>query len=376
MNRPRIGVVVSQLGFGGAERQTVTLLEELAQDPLRPVFVACLSTDLEPFGAAIRALGYELVVLPRKGSFDASRLLRLRALLRSRGIDVVHAVHLLASAYVYWATRGLRIAMLPSVRGTVVQPGPAKAWTFRRMFRAAPKTLVNSRRGADFIVRHLGAPADRVALVPNGVSFEALRARAVPTRARATLGIPADAPLVAYVGKNSAVKNIPRCVEVIGRVLREIPGSHAVVIGGGLGPADQATLAPGLDRAHAHFVGARNDLPAWLGDADALLLTSDSEGTPNVVLEALGLGVPVVSSDVGDVGSMVLPEGGAVVPSGDVAAYVEALAGILRDRRAARERVRLRWPHLEERYSVTSMAAATKQLWLGAYGAIARRAGA
>ncbi len=365
---PRVAVVVTQLGFGGAERQTFELLRALVDGPLRPALVICLSEDLEPFGPGLRGLGYELVVLPRSRSFDVGRLLRLRRLLRRHRIDVVHAVHLLASAYVHWATRGLRIGVVPSVRGTIVRPGALKGFSFRAMFRAAPHTLVNSRRGARFIVENLGAPADRVVVVPNGIRFGALRAAVAPPAARRSLGLPANVPLVLYVGKNSAVKNVPRCVRVVGQVLQARPDAHAVFAGSGLAETARATLAPGLPVDRTHFVGPRTDLAAWQADADVLLLTSDSEGMPNVVLEALALGVPVVSSDVGDVAEIV-GSAGVVVPPADEPAYVAGLLAVLAARAEWASRVREAWPRLEADYGLERMVERTTDMWRSALSA-------
>jgi len=362
---PRVAVVLTQLGYGGAERQAVELLRALAARPERPSLVVCLSDDLVPYGKVVRELGYRLEVLPRRGSFDLARLRRLRRLLRDEAIDLVHAVHLLASSYAWLAARpGGVPAVLPSVRGAVAGPGAVRSWLYRRMFRSCPYALVNSRRGARFMEESLGVPREKIAVIANGIDFAALRAAARPGSLRSELGLPEDAPLVAYVGKDSRVKNVPRAVQVVRRILDTEPNTHAAFVGGGLDESARARLLPDLPAARVHLLGHRDEIATVLADADLLLLTSDSEGCPNVVLEALALGTPVVSGDVGDVAEMVGGgAAGAVVPRGEVEAYSAAALGILADPERARQAAAAEGPRLEAEYGLSSMVEATLGLW-------------
>lgn len=362
---PRVAVVLTQLGYGGAERQAVALLRALAGRPEAPVLVVSLSDDLVPYGKVVRELGYRLEVLPRRRSFDLSRLSRLRRRLREERIELVHAVHLLASSYAWLASMpGRTPAVLPSVRGAVAGPGAARSWFYRRMFRSCPFALVNSRRGARFMEQALGVPSDRIEVIPNGIDFAVLRAAAHPGALRSELGLALDAPLLLYVGKDSRVKNVPRAVEVVRRILAADPGAHAAFVGGGLDEAARARLAPDLPADRVHLLGPRAEVATPLVDADLLLLTSDSEGCPNVVLEALALGTPVVSADVGDVAEMIGNRGaGAVVPPGMVEAYVAAARGLLaapdRGRKAAQQEA----SRLEREYGLPGMVEATLALW-------------
>jgi glycosyltransferase involved in cell wall biosynthesis len=362
---PRVAVVVSQLGFGGAERQTAELLAALRGRPDEPRLVICLSADLEPYGPRLVELGYRLEVIPRGTSFDLARLFRLRRLFRNERIDLVHAVHLLASGYAFLAAwPGRRPIVLPSVRGAEAGPGALRRLVYRRMFQACPRALVNSSRGARFMHEILGAPADRIAVIPNGVDFAALAAAARPDLLRSELGIPPAAPLVAYLGKDSRVKNVPRAVEVVRRARAAHRDLHAVFVGEGLDEEARGKLAPDLPPGPVRLLGPRPDVPSILAAADALLLTSDSEGCPNVVIEALALGTPVVSADVGDVAEIVGGAGaGMVVPRGDVDAYVAALGRLFGDRSAARAAVRRELPRLEARYGLAAMVEGTLALW-------------
>ncbi|MBP7148538.1 MAG: glycosyltransferase [Acidobacteria bacterium] len=359
----RVAVVLTQLGYGGAERQTFLLLEALRGGPWEPATVVCMSDHLAPYGPALERLGYALEVLPRRSSFDVARFVALRRLLRGRGVRLVHAVHLLASGYA-WTARG-RAVVLPSFRGALAGSGRLRFAVYRRMLRKSPKTLVNSRRGAKFLVDTFGAPAERLVVIPNGLDFPGLRRDAVPGTLRAELGLGQGAELVGYVGKDSAVKNPGRFVEVVRGLLAARPALHAVLVGERLDEAARARLAPGLPPGRVSFLGPRGDVPSILADLDVLVLTSESEGCPNVVLEALGVGTPVVAADVGDVAEIMAaaPGGGAVVPRTEVEAYTRAIGEVLDLGATSRAGVRGSWPALDARFGLSSMVERTVALW-------------
>jgi glycosyltransferase involved in cell wall biosynthesis len=232
------------------------------------------------------------------------------------------------------------------------------------MFRACPRALANSHRGAEFIRKKFRVPDGRIRVIPNGIDFDGLRGRARESSYRAMLKIPQAAPLVAYVGKNSRVKNIPRFLAMWERVSAALPDAHAALVGGGLGERDRDALLGTCPPDRTHFLGPRDDVPSLLAQTDVLVLTSNSEGAPNVVLEALALGTPVVSTDVGDVARMfVHGRAGFVVESGEPAALAAAVREVLTHRARFRECVRADLPRLERAYSLDAMIKGTVELW-------------
>jgi glycosyltransferase involved in cell wall biosynthesis len=361
---PRVAVVLTQLGYGGAERQTVELLTSLKATVWEPVVVVCLSEYLRPYGSIVRDLGYPLEVIRRRGSFDLARLASLRNLFRVYHVNLVHGVHLLAAAYSWIAcSRGRTAPVIPAFRGGQTDHGLIRAFVYRRMLAASPITLVNSRRGARFLVDQLCARPERVAVVPNGVDFHNLGRIAARPRLRSELGIAQTEPIVGFVGRNQRVKNVPRFLEVARRLLQRVPRLHIVVVGSGLDESVRVQLAPTLPTSHTHFLGPREDVPALLKEMDVLVITSDSEGCPNVALEALGLGVPVVSADVGDVAHMVAAaQHGTVVSRHDLDGYVQSTLKYLSSRRERPGEAPIS-AELERHYSLESMVAHTVQLW-------------
>ncbi|MDP9841381.1 glycosyltransferase [Streptosporangium lutulentum] len=159
---------------------------------------------------------------------------------------------------------------------------------------------VGSRVRDELLQARIGRPSQYV-VIPPGV-----RLGPVPDRqaARATLGLPPDAPVVAYVGRLTQVKRPDRFLAVARLVAGNIPGCHFVVCGGG---DLERRVAQGVEpvRDSFHLLGWRKDVETVYAAADVVLLTSDNEGTPLTLVEAGMAGTPVVSTRVGSVAEIV-----------------------------------------------------------------------
>lgn len=360
-----IAVVVSQLGYGGAERQTVELLRGLANSPLRPRVVVCLSKHTQPYGTAISGMGYPLEVIERGASYDLARVLHLRRTLSKHRIRLVHAVHLLASGYVWLATRlnSDACVMLPTFRGATAQASWLKNALYSRLLRNSGAVLVNSHCGADYLRSHFAVDPNKTHVVPNGLDVAQLVAASVGPTLHEELDI--EGPIVGFVGRRAPIKNVPRFLKITEQLLERMPQVHAVLVGDGLDDNARGALAPHLPREQVHFLGPRRDAPRILRSLDVLVLTSDSEGCPNVVLEACALGTPVVASNVGDVQRILqLIGGGTVVPPARIDRYVSAVIRTLSDTRLSDSTINARRVVVERTFGLTTMVGDTARLWM------------
>jgi glycosyltransferase involved in cell wall biosynthesis len=361
----RVAVVVTQLTLGGAEKQTVELLRRLKGTSWEPRLVISLSGELEPYGRTVEQLGYPLVVIPRGSNFELRRVLRLRALLLRERIDLVHAVHLFASGYAWLAAllAWHRFRVLPSMRSGALRSSSLHQWFYRAMFLHTRKILVNSHSAAAVLTRECGVPLDRLVVVPNGLDFVTLRADVGSADLRLTLGVENDTPIVGFIGKDSPVKNVPLFCTIVGRLMNEIPGLHAVLVGQKLDEGARRKFAASLPPERIHFLGARSDVPRLLRDIDVLLLTSHSEGCPNVVLEALAVGTPVIAAPAGDIPLIIRAgENGSLIWSGRVEDYVVATKSWLSKGRP-RVPMGALCQELERTYGIDGMVAGTLAAW-------------
>ncbi len=191
----------------------------------------------------------------------------------------------------------------------------------------------------------LGFPAERARVIPygvDGVTFSPGKERGAAWRRR--LGVPEAAPLLLGVGRMATKKGFQVLLEAAPAVLDSHPEAHLVLAGGGdLLPRLRAAAAPWPGRVHFPGPVGRDELPDLFRAADLFVLPAvhdargNVDGLPNVILEAMASGLPVVATRVSGI-PMAVEDGatGALVPEGDAA----ALAGALRALLAAPERRR------------------------------------
>jgi glycosyltransferase involved in cell wall biosynthesis len=151
---------------------------------------------------------------------------------------------------------------------------------------------------------------------------------------RSELGF-GDAPVVLSVSRLVPIKNVGLFVDAIAVARNRRPDVRAVVVGDGPIESALKQRASALGIADAiRFAGYvdQQTLPRWYRAADVFALTSDFDNSPNVVLEAMAAGLPVVATDVGGVSEFVdAPSGGALVQKGDAAAMGTEILALLND---------------------------------------------
>lgn len=198
----------------------------------------------------------------------------------------------------------------------------------------------------------LGVPPERVVAQQNGVDGERFRLQC-RRAARERLGLPADKKLVCFVGNLRREKGVDILVDAAARLAAAgAPEFEVLMVGGG--PREeqlQARIRELKLEAVVRLCGRRpnHEIADWIGAADLLCLPSFREGCPNVVLEALACGRPVVASRVGGVPELVTDQTGVLVPAGDADALAAGLHATLQrewDADALRNSVQyLSWDH-------------------------------
>ena len=217
-----------------------------------------------------------------------------------------------------------------NVVGRMAGPRRRLAWALPR----ASRIVAVSRPLAERAIE-LGASRERVDVVPNGIDRQAFcpRDRA---EARRALGLPDDRPVVLYVGHLSREKGAHDLLEAF-RSLGGDSRPTLVLVGDGAGASACRALAEKLG-VRAIFAGAQphETIPVWLAACDVLALPSWNEGMPNVVVEALACGRPVVATNVGGIPDVVKGALGTLVPPHDVPALTDALTRTLAEGHDAR----------------------------------------
>lgn len=218
-------------------------------------------------------------------------------------------------------------------------PGPRKmmAWALPK----AARVVAVSRPLADDVVA-LGVARERVKIVMNGVDGALFTPRD-RAAARAALDLPVQGPIAVCIGNLKPEKGVLDLGRAWQAVVRDVPNATLLVVGDGpLKGELEALTKPLGERVRLVARQPLERVPTYMAAADILVLPSHSEGTPNVVLEALASGRRVVATSVGGVPDLITsPALGALVPSGDPDALAEAIVVALRTPYDADEVARL-----------------------------------
>jgi len=186
---------------------------------------------------------------------------------------------------------------------------------YRHLYDGAQLLAVS--RGVADDLHELGIAARRVECLYN--PFDA---NAIQTAAKAPAPLP-DTPYIVHVGRFSAQKRH----DLLFEAFRQLPDSHALVLLCHDDPVLRAMIAHHGLAERVIVAGFQPNPYPWIAAADLLVLCSDHEGMPNVLIEALLLGVPVVSTDCPSGPREVLENGrcGRLVPCDDAAALCDAM---------------------------------------------------
>lgn len=173
----------------------------------------------------------------------------------------------------------------------------------------------------------LGARPERVHTLYQGIDPDVFH-QDDRTAARQRLGISADDPAFVWVGRMVGVKRLDVLVEAFASVVRTCPPAKLYLLGEGAAePSIRLLVASrGLSESIV-FAGPvqQSELPDWYRAADSTVLSSDSEGLPNVLRESLACGTPWVSTNVGSVREISDVDHSIIVPVGDPAGLGEAI---------------------------------------------------
>lgn len=158
--------------------------------------------------------------------------------------------------------------------------------------------ICNSQMVANEISRYYGVDRNRLHVIYNGVDiqrFSPALATEFRTATRATAGIPAEVPLLLYVGSGFERKGVPQLLRAF--ACMKIRAAHLVIVGADRRQKAMQALASTLDVAgRVHFTGPLGDVRPWYGAADGFVLPTLYDPCPNAALEALACGLPIVTS--------------------------------------------------------------------------------
>jgi len=356
--------------MGGADRQILYLTRALLANGYDARLVSM--TPLGEMGrqAAVEGLPVTSLNMER-GRADWRAFQQMVATLR-------HWRPHLLSSFMYHANLLARIAgksarvplIVTSVRNELFGSA-TRDWLVRLTNWMDDCCTTNSQQVADSLTHRGLISGAKLRVIPNGVDVTAISTSAASRpQVRQALGVAPDEFFWLAIGRLLSQKDYPTLL----RAFQSLAQSRSRLAIAGRGPLLDALqqMAQQLGIvSQVSFLGVRHDVPALLTAADGFVLSSAWEGMPNVVMEALAAGTPVVATRVGGVSELVEPcETGFLVPPKDPPALAEAMRQLMSlplDRR--REMGMRGQHHVATRYSLEAMG----ERWMALYAELLTR---
>jgi glycosyltransferase involved in cell wall biosynthesis len=361
----RVLHVLANLGAGGAERMAVHIVLGLDRQRFEPAVVAYsgrFGSDLEQ---QLDQAGLQTWFLGKGSGFDARTYYRLHRVFKEFRPDIVHThVHVMRYAFpslVYFKPR-LMVHTVNNIAEREIEP--RARWLQRLAYRRGVIPVAVAQEVAASMERLYGIGNCRV--VWNCIPTDLYASPGTPREVwRAKQGFSEEDVLFVCVARFAAQKNHALLINAFAQGPASDPRAHLVLAGEG---ALRAQLQERVNKLgltnRIHFLGLRTDIPDVLGAADAFTLSSDYEGNPLSVIEAMAAGLPIISTAVGGVPEL-LQNGkeGFIVQPGDAEELSAAMMTLLKDRGLRRTMGAAAAARAKDKFDVSAMVRAYEELY-------------
>jgi glycosyltransferase involved in cell wall biosynthesis len=325
----RILELVNTMSIGGAESMVASLALGL-QDKGHLVHILCLR-DLGKMTIPRQRFedaGIQLVELKKNDGFSMECLHAIVNYCRRHQVQVIHAhthqVNHYAVAVSKMTGISVVVTTMHGIEALRIQ------WWAKLLFRMTclltAKVVGVSQPVSEATIKEMRLTKSKLATIPNGVDLQEFQPKGVrPNREQFTFGT---------VARIVPVKNQKVMIEAFASIYRKHPNVRLEILGFGILQPELEALAQRLRIADAVvFHGLRVDIAAFLTQIDCFLLSSNSEGLPMTLLEAMASGLPVVSTAVGGIPAVVEESAcGWLCPPGSPEEFAKAMDAALQAR--------------------------------------------
>ena len=370
----------SVVGEGGGPEKTILRGAKLA-DPRRLAITVCYLRAAGDGNAVIREraerLGLDYVEVVERGPLDYRAVLALRALIRARAIDVVHAHDYKTDLLALLLARTDGIVPITTAHGWT-----GHGWRERRIYYPADRWLM---RGFPYVIAvsgqikmdlvNSGVDGSRVRVVLNGIEAnEFRREQWREDTARIEYGIEPHDIVIGSAGRLEPQKRFDLLIQACAIARRTYPKLRLLIAGSGSRRGELELLGRELLPDACRILPHQKDIRHLHHALDVFVQSSDYEGTSNAVLEAMALETPLVATAAGGTAEAAAHAMHAlIVPTGDVRALAAAIERTLARPREAAARVARARLRVETELSFANRMAAVDSIYEAAVALRATR---
>lgn len=334
-------------GTGGGPEKTILRGAALA-DPSRSQVTVCYLRDDRDQNFAVtdrpECNGVDYVEIRERHSFDPAVWPKLRKLVAEREIDIVHAHDYKTNLLTLLLGRTGAVAPLSTVHGWTGHSFKERICYYpadKRILGRFPRLIAVSSEIGRELVKH-GASPKAVTTILNGIDHQQfVRRRDREADIRRSFGFTPDDVVLGAVGRLEPQKRFDILLDTFARLQRRRPETRLVIVGDGSSKAALETQRKTLNlEASVTLLGHVADVIPVHHAFDLFVQSSEYEGTPNAVLEAMALETPIVATDAGGTAELVRHNvHGRIVPMHNADRLFHAIEAALSDPRGTRQMV-------------------------------------
>ncbi|BEQ13251.1 glycosyltransferase family 4 protein [Desulfoferula mesophila] len=346
-------------GWGGQEIRILSECLGMARRGHRVALVGCPTGKLRQAAAAE---GLTFHPLEMRGPWDLAAIVKMRALLKSQGVDVLHT-HSSVDGWVGgMAARWAGVANLRTRHLSAKVPNHP----FNFVYRLPQAVVTTGESIRNHLVNDYGLAPERVASIPTGIDVERYAPRRADAGLAQELGLRPGVPVVGIVAILRSWKRHDLFLAMARELLGQGREAQFLIVGGGPKEEEVRGLVQSLGLGErVVMTGMRPDVERLLPLIEVGVLASDkNEGVPQAVLQQMAVRRPMVAARAGDVGQVVINEQtGLLVEPGSASALAAGVARVLDDPELAARLGRGGRRLVLEHYSMEAMLTATEELY-------------
>jgi glycosyltransferase involved in cell wall biosynthesis len=347
-------------GFGGQEMR---ILLEMARHKKQGHDLFLLCPPESPIAVEAERLGIRVIPLKIRHAFDLRALGRIKKIIRDQGIEVLHTHSSVDSWAASLAGKWAGVPVLVRTRHISV---PGKSHFLNKVYALPDAVITTGEQIRRTLINGHHLKEDRVFSIPTGVDLERFFPRPPDPGLKKELGLTEDSLVICLAAVLRAQKRHELIIAAAPAILERYPRVRFLFVGEG--PGRQRIEGEIRRRKMEDFflmTGHRKDMPEIISITDIGVISSQAEGVPQFLLQAMAMARPMVATKVGGIPEIVAPEvNGLLIPPEDPAALAQAVIRLLDDQALAERLGEKARKLIEEKYSAAGMAEEVYRVYL------------
>ncbi|BBM84814.1 glycosyltransferase [Candidatus Uabimicrobium amorphum] len=337
-NKICIAHIRSSSGKGGGPEKTIINSSRFIDKQTFSMILIYLKSEHDSeFDMDLRAqsAGVEMIVIPERRKIDFSTLRKLRKIFRQRKVDIYHAHGYKSNFYgLLLRMSGCKIKLMTTVHGWVSKKRRVRFYDSldKRIQRFFRKVVIVTATLREELIRYKVAKK-RIVFIPNAIVTSDFAKGVVTSKLREQLSIPSQAFVVGAVGRLAKEKGYDTLIRSAAQVIAQHPNTYFLIVGEGTQKEELQQLITSMNLQDKIILpGYFSDIRHVFAILDLYVLSSLKEGLPNVVLEAMAMEVPIITTPVDGVVNTVQDREHAIyTPVGDHQQMSQNILNVIKD---------------------------------------------